>query len=117
MTDIAIIGDRFMLPGAFVEALRKVVGGDASLRTLELPWPDEPMVHGYAGSDLEGLKEYQGEPDAIVEFIGAAPVLVTHLAPITGAMLDRMPKLKGLFIRDAAGLTGAVPKLLRGQAL
>ena len=94
MTDIAIIGDRFMLPGAFVEALRKVVGGDASLRTLELPWPDEPMVHGYAGSDLEGLKEYQGEPDAIVAFIGAASILVTHLAPITGAMLDRLPKLK-----------------------
>ena len=94
MTEIAIIGDRFMLPGAFVMALRKVVGQEAALRTLELPWPDEPMVHGYAGSGLEGLKEYQGEPDAIVEFIGAAPVLVTHLAPITGAMLDRMPKLK-----------------------
>jgi len=32
-------------------------------------------------------------------------------------LVDRMPRLKGLFIRDAAGLTGAVPKLLRGQAL
>ena len=94
MTEIAIIGDRFMLPDAFATALRKVAGQEASLRTMELPWPDEPMVHGYAGSGLEGLKEYQGEPDAIVEFIGAAPVLVTHLAPITGAMLDRMPKLK-----------------------
>jgi len=94
MTEIAIIGDRFMLPDAFATALRKVVGQEASLRTMELPWPDEPMVHGYAGSGLEGLKEYQGEPDAIVEFIGAAPVLVTHLAPITGAMLDRMPDLR-----------------------
>lgn len=94
MTDIAIIGDRFMLPDAFVEALRNMVGDAASLRTLELHWPDAPMVHGYAGSGLEGLKEYQGEPDAIVEFIGDASILVTHLAPITGAMLDRMPKLK-----------------------
>lgn len=32
-------------------------------------------------------------------------------------MVDRLPRLKGLFIRDAAGLTGAVPKLLRGEAL
>ena len=94
MTDIAIIGDRFMLPGAFVEELRKVLGEAATLRTLELPWPDAPMVHGYAGSGLEGLKEYQGEPEAIVGFIGDAEILVTHLAPITGAMLDRMPQLK-----------------------
>ena len=94
MTEIAIIGDRFMLPGAFVDALRQTVGDRARLRTLELPWPDEPMVHGYVGSGLEGLKEYQGEPDAIVGFIGDASILVTHLAPVTGAMLDRMPKLK-----------------------
>jgi D-3-phosphoglycerate dehydrogenase len=52
------------------------------------------MVHGYAGTGLDGLKEYQGDPDAIVEFIGDASVLVTHLAPTTGAMLDRMPGLK-----------------------
>lgn len=32
-------------------------------------------------------------------------------------LVDRMPRLKGLFIRDAAGLTGQVPKLLRGEAL
>lgn len=32
-------------------------------------------------------------------------------------LVDRLPRLKGLFIRDAAGLTGAVPKLLRGEAL
>ena len=50
MTEIAIIGDRFMLPEAFAAALRPVVGEDGELRTLELPWPDEPMVHGYAGS-------------------------------------------------------------------
>lgn len=32
-------------------------------------------------------------------------------------LVDRLPRLKGLFIRDAAGLTGAVPKLLRGEPL
>jgi D-3-phosphoglycerate dehydrogenase len=35
-----------------------------------------------------------GEPDAIAEFIGRAQVLVNHLAPITGPMLDRLPDLK-----------------------
>jgi D-3-phosphoglycerate dehydrogenase len=99
--EIAVIGDRFMLPGAFVDALRTVVDQSWRLRTLELPWPDEPMHHGYveAGGKplapgLEGLREYMGEPDAIVDFIGGAVMLVNHLAPITGPMLDRLPNLK-----------------------
>jgi len=32
-------------------------------------------------------------------------------------LVERAPALKGLFIREAAGLTGEVPKLLRGEAL
>lgn len=32
-------------------------------------------------------------------------------------IVDRMPGVKGFFIREAAGLTGDVPKLLRGEAL
>ena len=32
-------------------------------------------------------------------------------------LVDRVPALKSLFIREAAGLTGEVPKLLRGEAL
>ena len=32
-------------------------------------------------------------------------------------LVDRLPALKGLFIRQAAGLVGDVPKLLRGEAL
>ena len=41
-----------------------------------------------------GLKEYMGEPDDIVAFIGDAPILVTHLAPLSAAMMDRLPQLK-----------------------
>jgi 2-octaprenyl-6-methoxyphenol hydroxylase len=32
-------------------------------------------------------------------------------------LVDRLPALKGLFIREAAGLVGEVPKLLQGEAL
>jgi 2-octaprenyl-6-methoxyphenol hydroxylase len=32
-------------------------------------------------------------------------------------IVERLPALKDLFIRDAAGLTGDVPRLLRGEAL
>jgi 2-octaprenyl-6-methoxyphenol hydroxylase len=32
-------------------------------------------------------------------------------------LVDRLPPLKHMFMREAAGLSGAVPKLLRGEAL
>ena len=43
---------------------------------------------------------------------------VLRLARDVGlGLVDRVPALKGVFIREAAGLTGEVPKLLRGEAL
>jgi D-3-phosphoglycerate dehydrogenase / 2-oxoglutarate reductase len=91
---VAIIGDRFMLPRLFEEALRNICGDALHIRSLEQPWPDEPMEHGYAKAGMDGLKEYMGEPDDIVAFIGDAPILVTHLAPLSAAMMDRLPRLK-----------------------
>jgi D-3-phosphoglycerate dehydrogenase len=92
--EIAVIGDRFMQPEAFTRALEPVVAGRLALRALELPWPDEPMVHGYAGGALGGLREYLGEPDAIVDFVGGAEILVNHLAPVSAGMLERLPALR-----------------------
>ncbi|MGY3451467.1 2-hydroxyacid dehydrogenase [Bradyrhizobium sp. USDA 4353] len=91
---IAIIGDRFMLPSVFAERITATCGDGLDIRTLEQPWPDEPMEHGYAGSKLDGLKEFMGDPDELAAFIGEAPLLVTHLAPISRAMLQRLPRLK-----------------------
>ena len=91
---IAIIGDRFMLPSVFAERIVAACGKDVDIRMLEQPWPDQPMEHGYAGSKLDGLKEFMGDPDQIAGFIGDAPMLVTHLAPISRSMLERLPNLK-----------------------
>jgi D-3-phosphoglycerate dehydrogenase len=90
---IAVIGDRFMRASAFTAALDSVADG-AQVRTLELPWPDEPMRHGYVDGGIPGLKEYMGDPDEIAAFVDDAEILVNHLAPVTGAMLDRLPKLR-----------------------
>ena len=32
-------------------------------------------------------------------------------------LVDRLPALKRVFIREAAGLTGATPRLMQGEAL
>ena len=39
------------------------------------------------------------------------------LSDVGLGLVDRLPALKHLFIREAAGLVGEVPKLLRGEAL
>jgi D-3-phosphoglycerate dehydrogenase / 2-oxoglutarate reductase len=90
---IAVIGDRFMRASAFTAALDGLAAG-ARFRTFELPWPDEPMRHGYVDGSIPGLKEYLGDPDEIVAFVHDAEILVNHLAPITGTMLDRLPQLR-----------------------
>lgn len=90
---IAIIGDRFMLPEVFRREIVKASGDSLDIRTLEQAWPDEPMEHGYADG-LEGLKEFFGTPDDVVEFIGDAEILVTHLAPMSADMLENLPSLK-----------------------
>ncbi|HZT18193.1 MAG TPA: 2-hydroxyacid dehydrogenase [Dongiaceae bacterium] len=91
---IAVIGDRFMKPEAFVAALEPVVGEGGELRSLELPWPDEPMRHGYVDGGIAGLKEYLGDPEEIVRFIDGAEILINHLAPISDEMLGRLAPLK-----------------------
>jgi D-3-phosphoglycerate dehydrogenase / 2-oxoglutarate reductase len=92
---VAVIGDRFMLSRMFEDALRdccKLFELDVS--THDLPWPDEPMEHGYAVQGMDGLKEYMGSADEVVSLTGDAEILVTQLAPLSASIMDRLPKLK-----------------------
>jgi len=91
---IAVIGDRFMLPSMFEQAIRARCRNALDIATYELPWPDEPMLHGYAAPGMDGLKEYQGDPDEVLGYVRDSEIVVTHLAPFSAKMLDRLPKLK-----------------------
>ncbi|HEX7390184.1 MAG TPA: NAD(P)-dependent oxidoreductase, partial [Acidiphilium sp.] len=92
--DCAVIGDNFMRPERFESAIRTRCGDAVALRSMALPWPDEPMEHGYAKPGMDGLKEYQGDPDEIAKFVGNAEILVTHLAPVSAPMLEKMTRLR-----------------------
>ncbi|AFL49887.1 D-3-phosphoglycerate dehydrogenase [Sinorhizobium fredii] len=94
MKKIAIIGDRFMLPDVFRDKIVAACGDGHEIRTLEQPWPDVAMEHGYAIEGMDGLKEYLGKPNEIVDFIGDSEILVTQLAPVSRAMLSQLPNLK-----------------------
>ena len=91
---IAVIGDRFMLPQVFGTEIEKACGSGHDIRLREDAWPDEPVEHGYAVAGMDGLKEYFGSADDVVDFVGDAEILVTHLAPMSSAMLSRLPSLR-----------------------
>ena len=91
---ISIMGDRFMLPSMFEKAIREKCGDAAEIRSYEMPWPDEPMEHGYAEPGMEGLKEYQGTADEVVAHMDGAEIAVTHLAPFSAGVIERLPELK-----------------------
>ncbi|MGR3766606.1 2-hydroxyacid dehydrogenase [Pseudooceanicola nanhaiensis] len=91
---IAIIGDNFMLPEIFADAIATASRAAPDMALHRLPWPDEPMEHGYAMQGMDGLKEYQGSAEATLAMIGEADLLVTHLAPLSRSMFGQLPKLK-----------------------
>ena len=91
---VAIIGDHFMLPEMFAEKLVEACGDTVTPVTRKDDWPDTPMEHGYAVAGMDGLKEYLGTADDVVAFVGDAPILVTHLAPMSRGMFERLPELK-----------------------
>ncbi len=92
---ISIIGDRFMLSEMFEAALRdRCKNFELDIQKHDLPWPDEPMEHGYAVEGMDGLKEYMGSADQVVELVGGATVAVTQLAPFSASIMDRLPNLK-----------------------
>jgi len=95
---IAIVGDLLMLPEILENRLRAALadlpGEEFEIRTLQQPWPDQPMEHGYAVEGMDGLKEYMGTADEIVQFVADAEILITHLAPMSKSMFERLPALK-----------------------
>ena len=102
--EVAVIGDNFMLPERLERSIRDACEGALEIRTMCLPFPDESMEHG-----IDGLQEYQGDPEKIVEFVNRAELLVTHLAPVSAQMLDQMSNLKMIAVARGGPINIDVP--------
>ncbi|MAU95039.1 MAG: oxidoreductase [Fulvimarina sp.] len=94
MSTLSIIGDHFMLPEMFRSAIEAACDTPPEMALHTLPWPDEPMEHGYEVAGMDGLKEYQGSAEATIARIGEAEMLVTHLAPLSRTMFESLPRLR-----------------------
>lgn len=100
-TKVTIIGDQFMQATAFQAALLECIDQPLDCTIHDLPFPELPVVQTSDLVELSNIKEFQGEPDEIVRLAASAEAIITHIAPITRAMLDQLPELK--FVGVARG--------------
>lgn len=85
---VLAIGDRFIGSDLIVEALNKEVGGGLEISTLDMPWPVEPFRR------IAEVDEASGSEEPVIEAVGEAEVLFTHVAPVTRRVLEAAESLK-----------------------
>lgn len=88
---LTVIGDKFLLPSIFEEALLGTVGRRVDLSLHALGWPDEETV---AGTKQDELREYSGEPAAVIAAAAGAQGLIVHMAPVSAWVMDALPELR-----------------------
>ena len=84
---VVCAGDGFisaeLLSGAVAGALTDAgVGEPPDLVTVQSSWPDEPY------ESVDGVREAAGDPAELARAAAGAHAIVTHLAPVTAAVLD-----------------------------
>jgi len=91
---IAIMGDNFMLSSVFKNALHQRFDNELLIQCLDLPFPNTPVTQRSSEEEFIGLREFQGTSAQVVELIGSASAFITHLAPMTRQMLEKLPALE-----------------------
>ncbi|HSI39357.1 MAG TPA: ubiquinone biosynthesis hydroxylase [Xanthobacteraceae bacterium] len=126
------IADRFALVGDAAHAIHPIAGQGLNLGLRDVAALAEAVTDAARlGLDIGGpdvLERYQRWRRFDTVAMGAAtdalnrlfqqPSDVVRLARDVGlGLVERVPALKRAFIRDAAGLSGTLPRLMRGEAL
>lgn len=74
-------GDAFITPRTLAEAARRHLPGDLDVVEHQSAWPDEPF------RAVEGVREAAGDPTELATLASGADLILTHLAPVTDAVL------------------------------
>jgi D-3-phosphoglycerate dehydrogenase len=88
---VAVIGDNFVGVDLFAAALDRHVRPhvrELTVAALHVPWPDVPLV-----ADAE-VKEYLGDPQEVARLVAGAQALLTHVGPVTQAVIDAGNQLR-----------------------
>jgi D-3-phosphoglycerate dehydrogenase len=89
MSDVRVLcaGDLFIRADALAGAAAGL-GDGVRTTTWESRWPDDPF------RAVDGVREAAGDPASLAAAIGDSTVLLTHLAPVTRAVLEAAPDLR-----------------------
>ena len=90
---VAAFGDLFVRAEILEEALRRRLGevglGDnLEIVSRESNWPDTPLQHNAE------VSEFVGEADQVVALAHDADAILTHVAPVTRAILEQCPHVR-----------------------
>ena len=87
---IVCAGDAFITAEELAaQCHRQLAGfGELDLRLHSSSWPDQPF------GDVDGVREAAGNPAELAALADGADVLITHLAPITAAVIGAAPGLR-----------------------
>lgn len=128
----ALVADRFALVGDAAHVVHPIAGQGFNLGLRDVAALAETLVDaaglGLDFGSLVVLERYERwrRLDAAISaatFDGLNRLFSNDWTPLRTArdfglgLVDRLPVLKRLFVAEAAGLTGDVPKLLRGEPL
>jgi 2-octaprenyl-6-methoxyphenol hydroxylase len=128
----SFVGDRFALIGDAAHVIHPIAGQGLNMGLRDAAALAEAVVDavrlGGDPGDAEVLLRYQRwrrfdtmtmcvSTDGLNRLFSNRSDLLRLVRDLGLGIVDRLPALKRLFIREAAGLAGEVPKLLRGESL
>jgi len=128
----AFIGERLALIGDAAHVIHPIAGQGLNMGLKDVAALAEVIVDavrlGLDPGSLAVLERYQRwrrfdtmamgiATDGLNRLFSNQSDVLRLVRDVGLGLVDRLPALKHLFIREAAGLVGEVPKLLRGEAL
>jgi 2-octaprenyl-6-methoxyphenol hydroxylase len=128
----SFIADRLALVGDAAHVIHPIAGQGLNMGLRDVAALAEAVVDavrmGLDPGDATVLERYQRwrrfdtmtmcvSTDALNRLFSNRSDVVRLARDVGLGLVDRLPALKRLFIREAAGLAGEVPKLLRGEPL
>jgi 2-octaprenyl-6-methoxyphenol hydroxylase len=128
----SFVADRIALVGDAAHVIHPIAGQGLNMGLRDIAALAEAIVDAARlGLDIGGadvLERYQRwrrfdtmamgvATDGLNRLFSNESDVLRLMRDVGLGLVDRMPALKSFFIREAAGVTGEVPKLLRGEAL